>query len=142
MEITVEILIAIFTVLATISLAAERLIEMLKPLIEKIPTGAWQASAKIALAILSGFGLSALFRFDLLAQMGVHNDSVLIGYALSGLIASTGSTVINRILEWLKTLKSNTTTSVTTKTSQGSGANTTILEETVTAKTTAPVVEK
>ena len=137
MGITVEVLIAIFTILLTISLAAERFIEVFKPLIEKI-SASWQASVKISVAILIGFGLSALFRFDLLKEMTVSSNMPLAGYALSGLIASTGSTTINRLLEWLKTLKGNVTTSVTTTTSQAN----VVVEETIVAKGSAPVAVK
>ncbi len=136
MGITVDVLIAIFTILATISLGAERLIEIFKPLIDKI-AAAWQASVKIGAAILIGFGLSALFRFDLLKEMSVSGSLPIVGYLLSGLIASTGSTVINRFREWLKTLKSNTTTSVTTTTSKGS----IVVAETVVAKGSELIVK-
>lgn len=108
---TTETLVAVFTILLTISLAAERLIEIFKPLIEKISV-AWQPSVKISMAILTGFGLAALFRFDLLKDLGLGVAPV-IGYALAGLVASTGSSVIHPILEWLKTLKNNTVTMTT-----------------------------
>jgi hypothetical protein len=105
---TTETLVAVFTILLTIALAAERFIEIFKPIIEKISV-LWQPSVKITLAILVGFGLAALFRFDLLKDLGLGVAPV-IGYALAGLVASTGSSVIHPILEWLKTLKNNTTT--------------------------------
>jgi hypothetical protein len=136
MGITVEILISIFAILSTISLAAERLIEMAKPLFNKIKYPEWQASAKLFSAIIIGFCCSALFRFDLLAQLGISGVSVLVGYLAAGLISSSGSTVINRFLEWLKTLKSNTTVSTTTTTSQDN----VVVQETTVAKGSEPVV--
>lgn len=140
MGLDVSVLIAIFTVLLTISLAVERLIEMFKPLIAKIPE-AWQASVKIAGAILVGFGLAALFKFDFLKELTVFGVSPIVSWVLAGLVASTGSTTINRILEWLKTLKSNRTTTVTKTTSEVSGGNTLVVAETIVAKGTEIVVK-
>lgn len=131
MGITVDVLIAIFAILLTISLAAERFVEITKPLILKVSLG-WQASLKITIAVLVGFGLSALFRFDMLKELSISGSLPVVGWALGGLIASTGSTVINRILDWLKTLKSNTTSSVTTSVSEGN----VITEETTITKGT------
>lgn len=112
---TVETLIAVFAILLTISLAAERLIEAGKPLFEKITSPSWQSSAKLISAIVIGSGCAALFRFDLLGKLGIGGVSVLVGYLAAGLISSTGSTTINRALEWLKTLKNNTITQVVTE---------------------------
>ena len=136
MGITVEVLVAVFAVLLTISLAVERLIEMFRPLIEKIAE-AWRASVKIGSAILVGFGLAALFRFDFLNELSVDGISPIVGYVLAGLVASTGSTTINRILEWLKTLKSNTTTSVTKTTSEAN----VVIAETVIEKGVSATVK-
>jgi hypothetical protein len=110
---TTQILIAVFTILLTLSLAVERLIEVARPLIEKIAV-VWQPSVKIGLAVVIGFGLAALFRFDLLKELLVFGVAPVLGYLLAGLVASTGSSVIHPILEWLKSLKNDTTTTVTT----------------------------
>lgn len=143
MGITVEVLIAVFAVLLTISLAVERLIEMFRPLIEKIAI-TWQASVKIAGAILAGFGLAALFRFDFLKELGVVGISPIVGYILAGLVASTGSTTINRILDWLKTLKTNRVTTVTKTTSSKDyeSDSTLVVAETIVAKGTDTVIVK
>jgi hypothetical protein len=109
---TTESLIGIFTVLLTISFAAERLIEVGKPLFELIKSATWKASAKLLSAIVIGTGVAALFRFEMLAKMDVEAP-YLFGYLAAGLIASTGSTTINRLLEWLKTLRNDTTVTVT-----------------------------
>ena len=116
---TTQTLIAVFTVLWTLALAAERFIEIFKPLIEKISI-VWQPSVKIVLAIAIGSALAALFRFDLLKELAVFGVIPVIGYVLAGLVASAGSSVIHPVLEWLKTLKNDTTTTVTKKTSEGS----------------------
>ena len=116
---TTQTLIAVFTVLWTLALAAERFIEIFKPLIEKISI-VWQPSVKIVLAIAIGSALAALFRFDLLKELAVFGVIPVIGYVLVGLVASAGSSVIHPVLEWLKTLKNDTTTTVTKKTSEGS----------------------
>jgi hypothetical protein len=102
---TVENLIAVFTVLFTIALAVERLIQIAKPLLEKIKDPLWLESAKVASAVVVGFGLAALFRFDLLERMTVTGTLPVIGYALAGLVASVGSSTLHAILEWLKTLR-------------------------------------
>ena len=109
---SVESLIGIFTVLLTISFAAERLIEVGKPVYELIKAEAWKASAKLLSAIIIGTGVAALFRFEMLAKMDIEAP-YLLGYLAAGLIASTGSTTINRLLEWLKTLRNDTTVTVT-----------------------------
>ena len=111
MGLSIDVLVAIFTVILTMAIAAERLIEIFKPLLDKLST-VWQPSVKIVAAILVGFGLSALFNFDLLSKLGVMGVSPIAGFALAGLIASAGSSVLHPILEWLKTLKNpdNTTT--------------------------------
>jgi hypothetical protein len=101
---TIETLIAVFTTLLVLAGAVERLIEIAKPLLVKITNLDWQKSIKVLFAVLVGFGLSALFRFDILAQLGIATFPVL-GYLAGGLGASLGSSVIHPILEWLKTLK-------------------------------------
>ena len=128
---TLETLIAVFAILLTISLAAERLIEAGKPLFEKITSPSWRSSAKLISAIVVGSGCAALFRFDLLGKLGVSGVSVLVGYLAAGLISSTGSTTINRCLEWLKTLKNNTVTQVVTESATiGNLSKTTIVATT------------
>jgi hypothetical protein len=103
---SVENLIGVFTVLLTISFAAERLIEVGKPLFELIKSVTWRASAKLLSAIVIGTGVAALFRFEILPKMDIEAP-YLLGYLAAGLIASTGSTTINRLLEWLKTLRND-----------------------------------
>ena len=109
---TIENLIGVLTVLLTISFAAERLIEVGKPLFEMIKDATWKASAKLLSAIVIGTGVAALFRFEMLAKMDIEAP-YLLGYLAAGLIASTGSTTINRLLEWLKTLRNDTTVTMT-----------------------------
>ena len=140
MGITVEVLIAVFAILLTISLAAERLIEFFKPLLNKVPE-AWNSSVKLMIAIFIGTGCAALFRFDLLAKLGVEDVSFLVGYLAAGLISSTGSTTINRFLEWLKTLKNDTTTTVT-KTTIEDDISTQVVATMVTDSKLAPETAK
>jgi hypothetical protein len=109
---TVESLIGVFAVLLTISLAAERLIEIGKPLFDLIKADTWKASVKLLSAIVIGTACAALFRFDMLVKLNVEAP-FLVGYLAAGLIASTGSTTINRFLEWLKTLRNDTKTTIT-----------------------------
>lgn len=94
----------VLAVAITLAAATERLIEIVKPLFEKIPNLDWQKAAKVAGAVLVGFGLSALTGFDVLAQFGLSVAPVL-GYAAGGLLISAGSSTIHPILEWLKTIK-------------------------------------
>ena len=101
----VQSLVAVFTVLLTISLSAERLIELGKPLYEKITSDTWRKSAKLLSAVFIGFFLSILFKFDMLNVLGVLGVSPYIGYLAVGLVTSSGSTTINRLLEWLKSLE-------------------------------------
>lgn len=136
---TAETLIAVFAILLTISLAAERLIEAGKPLFDKITSPSWQSSAKLISAIVVGSGCAALFRFDLLGKLGIGGVSVLVGYLAAGLISSTGSTTINRFLEWLKTLKNNTITQTVTE-STPSATKTTVVETTKSDTVPAEIV--
>jgi hypothetical protein len=127
--ITIEVLTKIFSVLLVIALASERLIEVAKPLIEKVSIK-WQPSIKISVAILVGFGLAALFHFDILAELFVLGIAPIVGYLLAGLVSSAGSSVIHPILEWLKTLggvKSQVVTE-TTKNEANSSIKTTEIE--------------
>lgn len=124
---TTETLLAIFAVLLTISLGAERFMEVFKPLLDKVAEK-WRSSIKIIVAILVGFGLAALFRFDILAKLMITGNLPVISYALTGLIASTGSTTINRILEWLKTLRNDTMATVTKTITKGTTATTVTAE--------------
>lgn len=102
---TAEKLVAIITVLLFIAGATERLIELVKPLIEKwIKDAAWLISVKITAAVLVAFGLAALFQYDLLTEVGLAVAPVL-GYLATGLVSSVGSSVLHPLLEWLKTLK-------------------------------------
>ena len=136
---TIETLVAVFAILLTISLAAERLIEAGKPLFEKITSPSWQSSAKLISAIVVGSGCAALFRFDLLGKLGIGGVSVLVGYLAAGLISSTGSTTINRCLEWLKTLKNNTVTQVVTESIPTAPNITKVTVVATTKSDTAPV---
>jgi hypothetical protein len=115
----IESLVAVFAVLLTIALAAERLIEIFKPIIEKIQDPNWLTSAKVGAAVLVGFGLAALFRFDMLARLSVTGTLPVVGYAAAGLVASVGSSTLHALLEWLKTLQqpaNKTTFTQTTRT--------------------------
>ena len=102
---TIESLTAVFAVLLTISLATERLIELGKPLYDKITSQVWRSSAKLLSAVVIGLFLAFMFKFDLLNWLSIPNLSPIIGYAAAGLLASTGSTTINRLLDWLKSLE-------------------------------------
>lgn len=102
---TIESIVAVFTVLLTMSLAAERLIELFKPLYDKISSDNWRRSAKLLSAVLIGLVCAFLFRFDMLLWLGISGLNPLVGYAAAGLVASTGSTTINRLLDWLKSLE-------------------------------------
>jgi len=53
---------------------------------------------------------------DLLKELTVSGTAPVIGYALAGLVASVGSSVIHPILEWLKTLNANQVTKTSTVT--------------------------
>lgn len=131
---TLETLIAVFAVLYVISGAAERLIEVFKFLFNKITNSDVQSSIKLLSAILIGVGLSALFHFDLLAQVGIIGVSALVGYLAAGLLSSVGSTTISWFLAWLKTLKNDTTV---TKTTEGKTEQTVVVTETVSTKAPA-----
>ena len=98
-----QVLVTVFTVLLTISLSAERLIELGKPLYEKIAIDVWRKSAKLLSAVVIGFFLAILFKFDMLSVLGVGVNPY-VGYLAAGLVTSTGSTTINRLLDWLKSL--------------------------------------
>ena len=110
-------LIVIFTVLLSIALAAERLIEVAKPLILKITNPDWQSSVKIVAAIVIGFGLAAMFQFNLLAALTVTSINPVFGYLMAGIVSSVGSSVLHAILEWLKTLQTPTSTTTIKQTS-------------------------
>lgn len=101
----IENLIAVLAVLLTISYAVERLIEVFKPLFEKITSHTWQSSIKLLTAIIIGTACAFLLEFDMFWKLGVASVAPIVGYIAAGLIASTGSTTINRLLEWLKTLR-------------------------------------
>ena len=110
-------LIVIFTVLLSIALAAERLIEVAKPLILKITNLDWQSSVKIVAAIVIGFGRAAMFQFNLLAALTVTSINPVFGYLMAGIVSSVGSSVLHAILEWLKTLQTPTSTTTIKQTS-------------------------
>jgi hypothetical protein len=132
---SVEALIGVFSVLLTIAFGVERLIEILKPLFEMIKSAKWQSSAKLLSAVIIGTGCAALFRFDMLVKLGVEAP-YLLGYLSAGLIASTGSTTINRFLEWLKTLRNDTTTTIVEK--QVGGVSETVTEVITASKSEVP----
>lgn len=134
----IENLIAVFAVLLTISFAAERFIEVGKPLFEKITSPTWQSSSKLLTAILIGTACAFLLEFNLFWKLGVASVANIVGYIAAGLIASTGSTTINRLLEWLKTLRNDTTTTVT-QTTVAPKVTTVIVAETSTQSAKVPV---
>jgi hypothetical protein len=112
---TIDILIGVFAILLIFASATERLVEIVKPLFLKITNLDWQVSIKVAFAVLVGFGLAALFQYDVLAKVGIVALPVL-GYLAAGLIASVGSSVLHPILDWLKTLTPLPSSSVSTTT--------------------------
>ena len=131
---TIETLIAIFAILYVIAGAAERLIEIIKPGLEKwVKDPAWLVSVKITLAVLVSFGLAALFRFDMLARLTIVGTSPVIGYAGAGLVSSVGSSALHAFLEWLKTLQAPTVTTTTTTSAPAASA-----PPVTTTTTTAP----
>ena len=103
---TPESLISLLTVMFIVAASAERLIEVFKPLFERIKNGTLRPSVKLLSAIVIGMLVSALFRYDLFVWLGVAGVNEWVGYLASGLLSSTGSTTINRVLDWLKTLRS------------------------------------
>ena len=134
----IENLIAVFAVLLTISFAAERLIEVFKPLFEKITSPTWQSSIKLLSAILIGTACAFLLQFNLFWKLGVSVADI-VGYLFAGLIASTGSTTINRLLEWLKTLRNDTTTTVTSTVTPDKNENSVVIvSETSSQRAKAP----
>jgi len=134
----IENLIAVFAVLLTISFAAERLIEVFKPLFEKITSPTWQGSTKLLSAILIGTACAFLLQFNLFLKLGVSVADI-VGYLFAGLIASTGSTTINRLLEWLKTLRNDTTTTVTKTVELPKGNSVVVVAETSSQSAKDPI---
>ena len=134
----IENLIAVFAVLLTISFAAERLIEVFKPLFEKITSPTWQSSIKLLSAILIGTACAFLLQFNLFWKLGVSVADI-VGYLFAGLIASTGSTTINRLLEWLKTLRNDTTTTVTKTVELPKGNSVVVVAETSSQSAKDPI---
>jgi len=122
----IENLIAVAAVLLTISYGVERFIEVFKPLFEKITSPTWQGSTKLLSAILIGIACAFLLQFNLFLKLGVSVADI-VGYLFAGLIASTGSTTINRLLEWLKTLRNDTTTTVTSTVAQDKNENSIVI---------------
>ena len=135
----IENLIAVFAVLLTISFAAERLIEVFKPLFEKITSPTWQGSTKLLSAILIGTACAFLLQFNLFWKLGVASVANIVGYIAAGLIASTGSTTINRLLEWLKTLRNDTTTTVTKTVELPKGNSVVVVAETSSQSAKDPI---
>ena len=135
----IENLIAVFAVLLTISFAAERLIEVFKPLFEKITSPTWQSSTKLLSAILIGTACAFLLQFNLFLKLGVASVANIVGYIAAGLIASTGSTTINRLLEWLKTLRNDTTTTVTKTVELPKGNSVVVVAETSSQSAKDPI---
>lgn len=104
MNITPEVLEGLITAVIILALSTERGIELVKPLFLKIADPNWQKVAKIGAASVLGFAVSALVKFDPLAQLG-FNLSPWAGYAAAGLLASAGASPWHALLEWLKTIK-------------------------------------
>lgn len=96
-------LIIALAIAAILAGAVERLVEMAKPLLAKIKNPAWLASAKIASAIVFGFGMAALTGFDFLKEAGwAQLPSPWIGYIASAMVLSLGGSIIHPLLEILK----------------------------------------
>lgn len=100
-----EQIIAVFVVLSIISGGAERLIEIAKPLFNKIKSEEWRSSLKLLSAITIGSLLAALSHFDMLNRITIIGVPVIVSYIGAGLISSIGSTALNRFLDWLKSLR-------------------------------------
>jgi hypothetical protein len=101
---TLETVIALVTVIGTLAVAVERGIELFRPLWVKITDELWQNVAKLAAAILLGFGVAALLGINPFAILGLPYPPVA-GYAFAGFLASGGASSWHAILEWLKTIK-------------------------------------
>jgi len=134
----IENLIAVAAVLLTISYGVERFIEVFKPLFEKITSPTWQGSTKLLSAILIGIACAFLLQFNLFLKLGVSVADI-VGYLFAGLIASTGSTTINRLLEWLKTLRNDTTTTVTKTVELPKGNSVVVVAETSSQSAKDPI---
>ena len=134
----IENLIAVAAVLLTISYGVERFIEVFKPLFEMITHPKWQSSIKLLSAILIGIACAFLLQFNLFLKLGVSVADI-VGYLFAGLIASTGSTTINRLLEWLKTLRNDTTTTVTKTVELPKGNSVVVVAETSSQSAKDPI---
>lgn len=104
-SVTSATLVAAITVLIVLAGMVERGVEILKVPVEKIlKDEAWRRASKITLAILLGFGLSALLRLDVISALGIQGVPFVAGYAVTGVMASFGASFWHPILEWLKTI--------------------------------------
>jgi len=104
MEITLENVIAVVTVISLLAGFVERGVELFRPLWMKITVPVWQNTAKMGAAIILGFGLSFLLKLDPFAMLGLPIMPVW-GYLFAGSLASSGASGWHAILEWLKTIK-------------------------------------
>lgn len=136
-----EQIIAVFVVLSIFSGGAERLIEVAKPLFNKIKSEEWRSSLKLLSAIIIGSLLAALARFDMLDRITVIGVPIIISYIGAGLISSIGSTTLNRFLDWLKSLRNDTTTTVTKTFFEKDDSSTDVVVKTISSSEKTPVDE-
>lgn len=104
MNINLQNVYIVLTIIAMLATAVERGVELLRPWLMRIKAADWQNVAKLGAAILIGFGLAFLIRLDVLAMLGFTFPAVA-GYAFAGILASGGASAWHGVLEWLKTIK-------------------------------------
>jgi ABC-type branched-subunit amino acid transport system permease subunit len=102
------VLIVVVSILFALALAVERAMEIIKGPLMKIK---WLVadpnlliSAKVLIAVLIGWGLAAVVSYNVMSELGAPVP-VAVGYLMTGLLTSTGSSFWHAILEWLKTIK-------------------------------------
>lgn len=106
MNITLEMVIAVLTVIAMLATAVERGVELFRPLWNKIQNQDWQNWAKLGAAIVIGTMVAFLLRIDPFAMLGLPYPDYT-GFIFAGFLASGGASGWHAILEWLKTIKLN-----------------------------------
>lgn len=104
MSITLEMVIAVITVIGMLAGAVERGVELFRPLWLKITDQVWQNSAKLAAAIVLGIAVAFLLKIDPLQMLGFAYPA-WVGFVVAGFLASGGASGWHAILEWLKTIK-------------------------------------
>lgn len=104
MSITLEMVIAVLTIIAMLATAVERGVELFRPLWVKITNQEWQNVAKLAAAIVLGCGVAFLLKINPFVMLGLPYPEYT-GWIFAGFLASGGASGWHAILEWLKTIK-------------------------------------